>query len=122
MLFSVDSDAIKEKLAKRTFYLKIVEYVGLFAILLESSLSMILSYPVFHVMLTAWMFIILFILGFSIFRIRKYSKMLVNNKIFVNECLMITHLISFAGLAIVYSSAIALYLLTDSDSEGQTKQ
>ena len=111
MLFSVDSDAIKEKLAKRTFYLKIVEYVGLFAILLESSLSMILSYPVFHVMLTAWMFIILFILGFSIFRIRKYSKMLVNNKIFVNECLMITHIISFTASSITMSGITILLFL-----------
>ena len=43
------------------------------------------------------------ILAFSIYRIRKYSKMLVQNKIFASECLMICHLASFAFLAITES-------------------
>ena len=45
--------------------------------------------------------IIIAILSFSINRIRKFSKMLVQNKIFANECLMITHLASFTFLGII---------------------
>ena len=41
------------------------------------------------------------ILVFSIYRIRKYSKMLVQNKIFANECLMMSHLASFIFLGVI---------------------
>ena len=66
-------------------------------------------------------YLIITVLGFSIYRIRKYSKLLVKNKIFVNECLMITHLISFAGYAMTYSGYIALFYITDSDSNDQSE-
>ena len=39
------------------------------------------------------------ILGFSIYKIRKYSQMLVQNDIFANEELMVAHLSAFAFMA-----------------------
>ena len=90
---------MQQKLAKRNSLLNIVEYVGIFAIILASILFNFLSVKIYNMFITTLLFTIVSILGFSIYRIRKYSKLLVKNKIFVNECLMITHLISFAGYA-----------------------
>lgn len=42
-------------------------------------------------------------LSYSIYKIRKYSKMLVQNQIFSNEVLMLSHLFSFAILAVAFS-------------------
>ena len=100
LIFSVDSDTIKQKLSKRNSLLSIVEYIGLFAVIVTSIMFDFLSNESNMMFNTTYYFTIVSILGFSIYRIRKYSKLLVKNKIFVNECLMITHLISFAGLAI----------------------
>ena len=41
------------------------------------------------------------LLAYSIYRIRKFSKMLVQSKIFANECLMFCHLAAFSYLAIL---------------------
>ena len=100
LIFSVDSDAITQKLTKRNSLLSIVEYIGLFAVIVTNIIFEFLSDESYWTFLTTYYFTIVSILGFSIYRIRKYSKLLVKNKIFVNECLMITHLISFAGIAI----------------------
>ena len=59
--------------------------------------------------ITLFYYTVVIILAFSIHRIRKYSKLLVKNKIFVNECLMITHIISFAGVTASYSAYTALF-------------
>ena len=50
---------------------------------------------------TACVIIITVILAFSIYRIRKYSKSLTKNKIYANQYLMVTHLLSFLFLAII---------------------
>ena len=46
-------------------------------------------------------FVIIALLSFSIYRIRKYSKMLEQSKIFANECLMVSHLTAFIYLGVV---------------------
>ena len=51
------------------------------------------------------------ILAFSIFRIRKYSKLLVESKIFANECLMILHLTSFAVYTLLFTIVSWLNIL-----------
>ena len=52
------------------------------------------------------------ILSFAMFRIRKFSFQLVQNKIFANESLMIIHLISFTYLTalniVTYSLVLAM--------------
>ena len=48
------------------------------------------------------------ILGFSIYRIRKYSKQITSKEIFINECLMISHLLSFAFLTILETVTLSL--------------
>ena len=45
--------------------------------------------------------LILIILFFAIVRIRKFSKMLAQNEIFANECLMICHLTAFTWLTLM---------------------
>ena len=52
---------------------------------------------------------ILIILSASILHIRKYSKILAKKKIFANEKLMLTHLISFFVLAMINITTIILY-------------
>ena len=44
---------------------------------------------------------IVLILGFSIYKIRKFSKMLVQSQIFANECLMVSHLAAFAFFTVL---------------------
>ena len=61
--------------------------------------------------------LIFVILCFAIWRIRKFSRMLVESQIFANECLMISHLAAFATLTInslvLFAFAIALNNVTD---------
>ena len=52
--------------------------------------------------------LIVALLSFSIYRIRKYSKMLVQSNIFANECLMLSHLASFTWLTILITIEISL--------------
>ena len=45
--------------------------------------------------------VITLILSYSIWRIRKFSKLLIQSNIFANECLMISHLAGFAFLTLI---------------------
>ena len=54
------------------------------------------SYPI---LITMSYCCVVGILSFSIYRIRKYSQMLVQNNIFANEELMVAHLSAFAFMA-----------------------
>lgn len=66
------------------------------------------------------MVLILVILCFAIWRIRKFSRMLVESQIFANECLMISHLAAFATLTInslvLFTFAIVLNNITDEET------
>ena len=94
--------------------LNVLDYFGLFAIIMSEifTLNSIIEY---WVTLTVWNLIIVGLLGFAILRIRKYSKLLVKNKIFMNECLMITHLSSFACFAIAQICITVLVTITDKE-------
>ena len=62
--------------------------------------------------------LIVALLAFSIYRIRKYSKMLVQSNIFANECLMLSHLASFTWLTLLITIGNSLTLSnTGWDSE-----
>ena len=54
--------------------------------------------------------LIVALLSFSIYRIRKYSKMLVQSNIFANECLMLSHLASFTWVALLITISNSLTL------------
>ena len=58
------------------------------------------------------------ILSFAIFRIRKFSFQLVQNKIFANESLMIVHLVAFTYLTVLNVATVSLVLAM----EGSTDQ
>ena len=55
------------------------------------------------------MVLIMVMLSFSIYRIRKFSHMLVQRQIFANECLMMSHLASFAIFTL---TTLLVYLIT----------
>ena len=55
------------------------------------------------------------VLSFSIYRIRKFSKMLVQNKVFANEFLMLAHLGFFAFLGLTFlATGILTIIINDS--------
>ena len=60
---------------------------------------------------------IVILLAFSIWRIRKFSKILVQSQIFANECLMVSHLAAFTYLALlnIYSQTINIIYQGSSD-------
>ena len=104
LIFSVDSEEIKKKLKRRTRILNVIQYVGLAIFILMDFLTNFIQnkYGIItaEVNVALCQITILVILSFSILRIRKYSKLLVQNKIFANETLMICHLLSFIALTL----------------------
>ena len=59
---------------------------------------------------------IVVVLAYSIYRIRKFSKMLVQNNVFANEFLMMAHLGFFIFLALVFlTTGIESLILTQGE-------
>ena len=115
LIFSVESDEIQQRLRKRTCILNFLKYGGLLTIiLLKGSFYILLSgfneYAADMITTMVVTNIITAVLAFSIYRIRKYSKFLVQNKIFANECLMVCHLLSFFVYTMVQNIITSVYV------------
>ena len=64
-----------------------------------------------------WMIVV--VLAYSIYRIRKFSKMLVQNNVFANEFLMMAHLGFFTFLALVFMTTAILTIILRGTVDGR---
>ena len=129
--FSYNDRRVKTELARRTTIIRILTIIVIIILLLPDILIVIFTIGNTIGMLWYTMFCSLIsfyaitgILTVSIFRIRKYSRMLVQNGVFSNERLMYAHLSSFALISVMqtFSTPIFIHLYGINEADFTTQE
>ena len=103
LVFHVESEKAQQALHNRLLW---IYAIGLFLFLVCAVPWIVYIFieqnsKIYDIIITVNVNLIVALLSFSIYRIRKYSKMLVQSNIFANECLMLSHLASFTWVALL---------------------
>ena len=123
LVFSKRGPKLEQRLAKRVNLINLIAVSAFVFICLPILLQIgqgTFNERTYPILITVSYTCVASILSFSIYRIRKYSQMLVQNTVFTNEALMIAHLAAFAYLTlfIIVLNWIT-YSISDADELGQ---
>ena len=121
LVFSIDSDKVRYETNRRLQIIYLVAGVTIFMTCIPFIISMFIGsndrYSVaVSDQICFWMIVV--VLAYSIYRIRKFSKMLVQNNVFANEFLMMAHLGFFTFLALVFMTTAILTIILRGTVDG----
>lgn len=116
LAFSYENEYVNRSIRNRMLFIKILFAVLFLSFTLVNALivSEYLSDNAYLIMNMVVFSGLTIILAFAVIRIRTYSRMLVQNKIFANEFLMVTHLSSFSIESIIVTTNSALIYASSS--------
>lgn len=116
LAFSYENEFVSKSIQRRLVFVKIFGAVLFFSFCIINVLILteVLSENAYLIMNMVVFSGLTVILAYSVIRIRRYSRMLVQNKIFANEFLMVTHLASFSIESIIVTANSALIYASSS--------
>ena len=127
-MFSVQSYEIRNKIRRRVTWIYVL--AATVFVIINLPYIVLIFYDEVDETLTAindaCMICIVWLLCYSICKIRKFSRLLDKNEFKINESLMITHLVAFFGLTLFYIAVAGISLtnhhLTNFKEDMNTKQ